>query len=122
MKISEVPPPFEMDSKCVYSHGVLNLVTVIAICAVAVMGTVCASFIIYDLDLGLYVFQLLFYPMAIGLIVTFFCSIAELLRNPYMSSIIALIAASVLALLLISSIIVQGVLLGKVYILPFSLL
>lgn len=98
------------------------MVTVIAICAVAVMGTVCASFIIYDLDLGLYVFQLLFYPMAIGLIVTFFCSIAELLRNPYMSSIIALIAASVLALLLISSIIVQGVLLGKVYILPFSLL
>ena len=24
-----------MDSKCVYSHGVFNLVTVIAICAVA---------------------------------------------------------------------------------------
>lgn len=105
-----------------YSHGVFNLVTVIAICAVAVMGTICAAFFVYDLDLGLYVFQLLFYPIAIGLIVTFFYSIAELLRNPYMSSIIALIAASVLTLLLITAIILQGVMLGKVYILPFSLL
>ena len=122
MKFSEVPSPFKMDSKCVYSHGVFNLVTVIAICAVAIMGTVCASFFAYDLDLGLYVFQLIFYPSAIGLIITFFCSIAELLRNPYTSSIIALIAASVLTILLIVVIILQGVLLGKVYILPFSLL
>ena len=112
----------EMDSKCSYSHGVFTLVTIIAISASAVMEVLCAILFLVNEELGLYVYQLLFYPTAIGLIITFFYSIPELLRNIYMSSLLAVILAGVLTVLLIVSIILQAVFLGKVYIIPFSIL
>lgn len=111
-----------MDSKCSYSHGVFTLVTMIAVLAAAVMELLCVIFFFVSEDIGFYVYQILFYPTAIGLIITFFYAIPELLRNIYLSSLIAVCVAGMLAVLLIVSIILQAVLLGKVYIIPFSLL
>ncbi len=109
----------QMDDKCVFSHRVFNLITLLSAIGAGVMELLC--FILYFTvpDIGLYVYSLVFYPICICLVLVFFFSIPELLRNIYMTSLISVIAGGILTAVLIVSILLQVFMLGTVYIVPF---
>lgn len=117
--VEELAQSMEMDDKSVYSHKVYNTVALISSITSAVLEVLCFILYLTVPQIGLYTFSLVFYPLAILLLVTFFFSIPELLRNIYMSSLIALLVASVMIILLIVAVFLQGFLLGTVYIVPF---
>lgn len=120
--VDDLAQSLEMDEKSVYSHKVFKTVSIISCVAAAVMEVLCIVLYFVNAELGLYFYSMLFYPMAILLLITFFFSVPELLRNIYMSSLISLILASVMSIVLIVSIFLQAFLLGKVYIVPFLFL
>lgn len=109
----------QMDDKCVFSHRVYNLIAVLSAVAAAVMEVLCLILYLVLPDIGLYVYRIVFYPTSICLVLTFFFSIPELLRNIYMSSLVALIIGSVLTVALIVSLFLQGFLLGTIHVIPF---
>lgn len=112
----------KMDDKCVYSHGVYILVTVIAVVASAAMEILCGALYLVSPEIGLAAFTFCFYPTAIGILITFFYTIPELIRNIYLSSVLALVLAIILAVLLVTAVILQETFLGQVYIIPFKFL
>lgn len=109
----------QMDEKCVYSHGVFNLLALVATVTAAVMEL--TSLIVYFINpnIGLYTYSVLFYPSVLALVIAFFYSKPEIIRGSYLSSILYLTAASVLLAWLIVTIILQAVFLEAVYIIPF---
>lgn len=120
--IDELAQSMEMDDKSVYSHKVYITVAFIAAIAAGVMEALCLILYFFNSEAGLYVYSLLFYPTAILLIVTFFFSIPELLRNVYWLSLVTLMLAGIMTVLLIVSIFLQAFFLGSVYIIPFVFL
>ncbi|MCI8612712.1 MAG: hypothetical protein HFE48_03320 [Clostridia bacterium] len=111
-----------IEEKSVFSHKVYNIVGISAVSVAAVMELLCLILYLTVPSLGLYVYTILFYPIAILLIVAFFFTVPELIRNTYALSLITVVAATLLSLLLVTSIFLQGFLLGHVYIIPFYFL
>jgi len=76
-------------------------------------------FYIFAVDLAVDVWFFLYYPMVIVIIVGIFCSWGQLLRNHYISTIVALILNNAAAVAIIAISIFQGVRYGQVFAMPF---
>ncbi len=109
----------QMDDKCVFSHRVFNLIALLSAVGAGVMELLCLILYFVNPSLGLYVYSLVFYPVSICLVLIFFFSIPELLRNIYLSSLISVVTGSILTIALVVSLFLQAFCLGTVHVVPF---
>lgn len=105
-----------MDDKCVFSHRVFNLIALLSAVGAGVMELLCLILYFVNPSLGLYVYS---YPVSICLVLIFFFSIPELLRNIYLSSLISVVTGSILTIALVVSLFLQAFCLGTVHVVPF---
>ena len=61
----------------------------------------------------------LYYPMVIAIMIGLVCSVGQLLRNKYFSTIAALFLSSIAAVIILIVSIYQGVIYGQVFAFPF---
>lgn len=117
--IDELNQSIDIDNKSSHADRIYNGLSFTA--AVLSCALLLAALIAYLVDpaKGLFVFAVVFYPTAVLIVVSYVFGIAELLRNRYFTTILAVVLTSAVLIGTVVFIILQGALLNNVAIFPF---
>lgn len=120
--IVQIAESLEMEEKSAPSDRLYNGLSLA--CSIAAVALFLTSIVTYfvNRDAGLAVFLRIFYPMLILMIAGLALGLTELLRNRYFTSVLSVQLSAIAFLATIAFVIAQGVLYGRVFILPFNYL
>ncbi|MCL2847866.1 MAG: hypothetical protein FWE13_03855 [Firmicutes bacterium] len=123
--IEHLQQSIELDTKKTPSDTILSTVGILTGTLAGLLVLICL--ILYlaiprppvGIDFAEVVWYFIYYPSVVLVIVGLFCTVGQLFRNHYISTIIGLIINTSVAIALITVSLVQGIAFGQVLVFPF---